>query len=150
MELWGDPRVTRYLGGPFTPDQVRDKLASEIDTQRAHGFQYWPFFLLGDDRHVGCAGLRPYKGQDVAHELGFHLRPEYWGMGLAFEAATAVIRYAFNILGVDALFAGHIPEHDASRVVLIKLGFVYSGMEVYPRSGILEPTYLLRKSPVST
>jgi len=143
MELWTDVRVTGFFGGPYTADQVQSRLAREMADQRDSGMQYWPFFLLEDGRHVGVCGLRPWK--PGLPELGFHLRPEFWGLGLAFEAASAVIRYGFDRLGFNQVFAGHHPENLASRKVLLKLGFQYAGEEVYPVSGMLEPTYLLQK-----
>lgn len=135
--------MTRYLGGPFTPAQVRDRLAREIALQQTFGFQYWPIFLREDDAFVGCAGLRPYRVEERIPELGFHLRPEFWGRGLALEAAAAVIGHAFTALAAKALFAGHFPGNEASGRVLRKLGFAFAGMKIYPPTGVLEPSYLL-------
>jgi len=36
MSLWGDPEVTKYLGGPFSPQQVKARLENEIATMEAH------------------------------------------------------------------------------------------------------------------
>ena len=144
QELWGDPQVTRFLGGPFPAEYVSARLQSEMALQHEHNMQYWPVFLLESGAHVGCCGLRPYE-PDIP-ELGFHLRADYWGKGLAPEAARAVIEFGFGALGAQALFAGHVPENDRSRNVLLKLGFQYQGMKVYPVNGLLEPTYLLQKS----
>lgn len=144
--LWGDPQVTRYLGGPFSDEQVREKLEREIATMSACGIQYWPFFLLPDLQHVGCAGLRPRIPEERICEIGFHLRPAYWGRGLAEEAAGAVIQFAFNTLGVKELFAGHHPENIASRKVLEKLGFRFTHREIYPPTGEMHPGYVLKRS----
>ena len=143
LGLWGDPDVTRMLGGPFTDDHVRQRLATQITMHHEHGIQYWPIFLLNTEEHVGCCGLRPY--QPKIPELGFHLRKAFWGQGLAREAATAVIHYAFANLQIDAIFAGHYPDNANSRKVLLSLGFQYAGEAVYPPTGILEPTYLLHR-----
>jgi [ribosomal protein S5]-alanine N-acetyltransferase len=144
LALWGDPRVNEFLGGPFSTEQIRARLASEILLQCQHNFQYWPIFLLDDGEHVGCCGLRSYQPANGIHELGFHLRPQYWGCGIAAEAASAVIGHAFTALGAQALFAGHYPANKRSGRVLLKLGFEYQGMQTYPPTGMLEPTYLLR------
>lgn len=143
LALWGDPRVSEFLGGPFSAQQIRARLDSEIALQREQQFQYWPIFLLDGGVHAGCCGLRPYDAAANILELGFHLRPEHWGRGIGVEAASAVIRYAFTTLCVSGLFAGHFPENARSRALLIKLGFEYRGMKVYPPTGLLEPTYLL-------
>lgn len=146
MELWGDPEVTAYIGGPFTEERVRSRLAHEIAQEQEFGVQYWPFFLLGGNRHAGCAGLRPYRVEERIYEFGIHLRSAYWGRGLAEEAARLVIDYGFVTLGAAALFAGHHPQNEASRRLLLKLGFVHTHEELYPPTGLLHPSYILRQT----
>lgn len=146
QELWSDGKVSGLFGGPFSPEMVRARLDVEIAHMQQYGFQYWPIFLLEDDAHVGCAGLRPYRMEEGILELGFHLRPAFWGQGLAPEAARGVIDFAFIRVGASALFAGHHPVNEASRRVLLKVGFVYTGEELYPPSGMIEPTYRLLRA----
>lgn len=110
-----------------------------------YGFQYWPLFLLEDDRNVGCAGLRPYQPEPEVLEFGVHLRQAFWGQGLASEASRAVIDYAFGCLGAVALFAGHHPSNAISRKLLLKLGFVQTHEELYPPTGLMHPSYLLSR-----
>ena len=141
--LWGDPRVTERLGGPFSLGQVRERLAREIETQARHGVQYWPIFRRMDGVHVGCCGLRPFRAEPRILELGFHLQAEYWGNGYAVEAARGVIPLAFGALGCSALFAGHHPRNLESKHVLEKLGFRHTHDELYAPTGLMHPSYLL-------
>jgi RimJ/RimL family protein N-acetyltransferase len=90
-------------------------------------------------------GFRPYGKQERVYELGFHFRRAFWGQGLAAEAARAVISYGFGTLGAEALFAGHHPLNEASRRVLLKLGFIYAGTELYQPTGLMHPNYWLGK-----
>jgi RimJ/RimL family protein N-acetyltransferase len=147
--LWNDPEVTRFIGGPPGAAAVAERLARERATQAAHGVQYWPIFLLADGDHVGCCGLRPYRPDDGVLELGVHIRPRHWRQGLALEAAQAVIRHAFEVLGARGLFAGHHPANRASRELLLRLGFVFTHEELYPPTGLCHPSYRLDagKSP---
>lgn len=142
--LWGDLQVTRLIGGPFTPEQVRERLGREVRSLTAHRVQYWPIFFLATDDFAGCAGLRPYNAPEHILELGVHLRPRYWRQGLAEEASRAAIEYAFQQLGAHGLFAGHHPENQASRKLLCKLGFTFSHEELYPPTGLQHPSYMLR------
>ena len=57
FELWGDPEVTGLTGGPFTAQQVRERLEREIKNHEEHRVQYWPIFLLETGEHVGCCGF---------------------------------------------------------------------------------------------
>jgi ribosomal-protein-alanine N-acetyltransferase len=84
--------------------------------------------------------LRP---QEEVHELGFHLRPKFWGQGLAVEAARAAIVYAFERIGAKGLSAGHHPGNVNSKKVIEKLGFRYSHDEHFPALGMNIPYYLM-------
>lgn len=141
--LWGDPRVTRLIGGPFSDAGVEERLAKEISSRADHGVQYWPAFLRGSVEFVGCCGLRASRPAERVFEMGYQLLPRYWGRGLATEAGEAVVRHAFDTLGAAALVAGHHPENDPSRRVLQKLGFRRVGEELYPPTGRDHPVYRL-------
>lgn len=147
LALWGDPEVTKLIGGPFSEEVVRKRLAAEIDSMARSNVQYWPLFLLANDDHVGCAGLRPYRPSEQIYEMGYHLRPAYWGRGLAQEAGRAIIGFAFEELGAKGLFAGHHPANAASRRVLEKLGFRFTHEEFYPPTGAKHPSYLRPQRP---
>ena len=143
--VWGDPEVTALIGGPFTPEMVRARLMAEIDQMVKFGVQYWPIFLIEGAQHVGCAGLRPYRAEQGVYELGFHLCRAFWKRGLGKEAARAVIDYAFEKVGATALFAGHHPANNASCELLRKLGFVFTHEELYQQTGLMHPSYILRR-----
>ena len=140
--LWGDPQVVSLVGGPFDDAAIAERLAFELHNQRAHGYAYWPIFTH-DGEHVGCCGLKPREPARQIHELGFYLRPAFWGRGLAVEAGRSVIAHAFDALGAAALFAGHHPENHGSRRTLEKLGFRYTLNELYPPTGLMHPGYEL-------
>jgi len=144
--LWADPDVTRLIGGPLPAAALEQRLRGEIESMAAHGVQYWPTFLLADGAHAGCAGLRSYRPDERIYELGFHLRPAYWGQGLATEAGEAVVAFGFERLGAAALFAGHHPANATSRRVLEKLGFRFTHEEFYAPTGLRHPSYLLARS----
>jgi ribosomal-protein-alanine N-acetyltransferase len=149
LALWGDPEVTRFIGGPFSNEKIQERLDAEIELSSKHNIQYWPIFLLDEGDHAGCAGLRPYRLEDRIFELGVHLRRPYWGRGLAEEAARAVIKFAFETAGAKALFAGHHPANSASQRLILKLGFRRTHEEFYPPTGLHHPSYVLESSLLS-
>jgi ribosomal-protein-alanine N-acetyltransferase len=143
QDLWGDSEVTRFIGGPFSPEKIQERLDMEIALYSKHNVQYWPIFLLESHQHAGCAGLRPYQIEDRVFELGVHLLPPCWGRGLAEQAARAVIKFAFEHAGAKALFAGHHPSNSASQHLLSKLGFRLTHEEFYSPTGLNHPSYSL-------
>lgn len=142
--LWGNPDVTRYIcaSGVFSAEDIAARLAKEIENHAKFGVQYWPIFELATGELIGCCGLRPYN--ETMYEIGFHLRPQFWGKGFAMEAANAAIDYAFGVLHAEGLFAGHNPRNTASGKVLAKLQFQYIGDEFYAPTGLYHPSYELR------
>jgi RimJ/RimL family protein N-acetyltransferase len=147
INLWGDPQVTRlFYKNPLTQEQVDRRLQEEIECEEKHHIQYWPIFLLENDSHIGCAGLRP-RDEGIL-ELGIHLKPEYWGRGFATEAGRRVIEHAFGNQLARAVFAGHHPDNKGSRNGLLKLGFLGTTAKLYEPTGLIHPGYLLyRENP---
>jgi RimJ/RimL family protein N-acetyltransferase len=55
--------------------------------------------------------------------IGYHLRPECWGQGLASEAVERVLRFAFQDLGMSGIHAFALRTNVGSQNVLRKAGF---------------------------
>lgn len=79
--LWGDARVTALIDarGALDEGAVRARLEVELESERAHGIQYWPIFTCDGEELVGCCGLRLRDQGRGIMELGFHIRSEHWG-----------------------------------------------------------------------
>jgi len=78
---------------------------------------------------LGCCGIAKLDGGEP--ELGYWLGVPFWGKGYATEAARAVIDYAFTELGHDVLLGGARVSNPASRRVLEKCGFQWTGVGLY-------------------
>jgi ribosomal-protein-alanine N-acetyltransferase len=139
--IWGDPKVTKLIGGQMSDEQIQERLNSEIRNYELYKVQYWPIFLLESNVIVGCCGLRPYCIEENIYELGFHITSSFWRQGFAFEAVNELIKYAFSQLKVSCLFAGHNPQNEPSRRLLKKIGFHYSHDEFYPPTNLNHPSY---------
>ncbi len=83
---------------------------------------------LRDKTVIGACGI---TAQDATPELGYWLGVNYWGNGYATEALHAVIDYAFTDLAHEALQAGARVTNPASRRVLEKCGFQWTGVGLY-------------------
>ena len=77
---------------------------------------------------IGACGVTVL---DEQAELGYWLGVPYWGKGYATEALHAVIDYAFTDLGHEAINAGARVTNPASRRVLEKCGFQWTGVGLY-------------------
>jgi RimJ/RimL family protein N-acetyltransferase len=84
---------------------------------------------LRDGTIVGACGLMFHY--DDTPELGYWLGVPYWNKGYATEALHALIDYAFTDLTHDAVQAGARVTNPASRRVLEKCGFQWTGVGLY-------------------
>src|SRR5262249_14780498 len=80
-----------------------------------------------DDRAFhGLGLLRPMPAGDEI-EVGLRLCRGSWGLGIASEAASALIDYALRTIGLPHVVAVAYLDNRASRHVLEKLGFTSAG-----------------------
>ena len=63
----------------------------------------------------------------LGREIGYALHKSYWGKGLMPEAASRVIVWCFEELGLDYLTCGHFDWNMQSSRVIEKTGFRYFG-----------------------
>src|SRR5579872_3047842 len=85
------------------------------------------FALLLDGTLIGMCGIDP---RDDGAELGYWLGVGYWGRGLMTEAARAVIDHAFGDLRLESLQSGARVSNPASRRVLEKCAFQWTGVRL--------------------
>jgi RimJ/RimL family protein N-acetyltransferase len=85
------------------------------------------FLLMLGGRLIGACGIDP---RAEGPELGYWLGVPYWGQGYATEAVRAVVDYAFGDLGHEALQAGARVNNPASRRVLEKCAFQWTGVRL--------------------
>lgn len=121
-----DPRVTDNLcWGPNTPEQTRaflDKAARETRAVPRTGFS------LGIEETavpciIGGIHIHPHGREAGTRELGYCLHPDFWGRGLASEAASAIVAFGFETLQARRLVAEVFASNAASTHILEKLGF---------------------------
>lgn len=82
--------------------------------------------LRATSEFVGGIGLLPEPRHNRA-EVGYWLGQPYWGRGLATEALEAVLRFGFEQLGLNKVFATHHAGNLASGRVMEKNGLVLEG-----------------------
>jgi RimJ/RimL family protein N-acetyltransferase len=84
-----------------------------------------------DGEFVGACGYREVNSGcavgEAAPELGYWIGEPYWSRGYATEAARAVIDHAFADNGLEVLHGGSRVTNLASRRVLEKCGFQWTG-----------------------
>ncbi|KIZ43531.1 MULTISPECIES: GNAT family N-acetyltransferase [Rhodopseudomonas] len=125
--LANDRRVaemTKRLPHPYT----RHDATSFIEAL-AQSNNETVFVIEQEWRLIGMVGV-DWREPD-APELGYWLGTPFWGHGFATEAARAVIDFTFEEFSVGQLISGARVANPASRNVLEKCGFQWTGVELH-------------------
>ena len=140
--LNADPEVMRWFPAPL--DRAgSDAMVERIEAHHAaHGFGLWAVEVLdsvkGTAPFVGFVGLAvprfapPFPATEPCVEIGWRLARPWWGLGIAPEAAEAVLRHAFEDLALTEVVSFTVPPNLASQRVMQKLGMRYDGVFAHP------------------
>ena len=123
IELNSDPEVMRFIrGGPSTPQESRREWTRRRgpQTDEARGLGYWAGFE--GERFVGWWSASSFADDLKTSGVGYRLRREAWGRGLATEGGRVMVNQAFGALSVEKVVASTMSANAASRAVLRKLG----------------------------
>lgn len=121
--VYGDEDAMRWVGDGNPLDLAQCEHWIEV-THRNYAVRgYGMFALLSRESGVviGFCGLVHPGGQDEA-ELKYAVCREFWGQGLASEAAAAMLATAHSKFGLQRVIATAAPENLASHRVLLKSG----------------------------
>ena len=130
--LSSDRRIAALTARIPHPYKLADAEGFIAGSNKAGGEAVF-LITLRDETVVGACGV---VLQEQTPELGYWLGVDHWGKGYATEALHAVIDYAFADLEHEALQAGARVTNPASRRVLEKCGFQWTGVGLYRISSI--------------
>ena len=138
-----DPLARRWYPG------LEDRATSDASVRRFQehharfGYTFWAVEVLESERgpahFIGSVGLirptfkAPFAHSDPLVEIGWRLHPDWWGLGLATEAAAACLDYAFGRAHLAEVVSFTVPPNLASQAVMQRIGMQYDG--VFERPG---------------
>ena len=130
VRLLSDPAIaqmTLNVPYPYDEDDARQWLAFQEKERRAGTGYTFAIALRDDDLMVGAIDIRPNARHKKA-EIGYWIGKPYWGRGYATEAARAIIRYGFETLEMNRIYALHFTGNPASGRVMQKAGMQFEGV----------------------
>lgn len=123
--LANDRRIaenTRRLPHPYTMSDAEDFVLAIAQSADENVF----LIETHDRAPIGMVGLDCSDAD--APELGYWLGVDFWKQGYGTEAARAVIDHAFETLQAERLVSGARVTNPASRRILEKCGFQWTGV----------------------
>lgn len=140
-KIYADPVVMKFFSGTHSYERTKQWVEEILNCYPQRGWGLWATIHQADNKFIGRCGLisQLVDGQPEV-EIGYLLAREYWGRGLATEAATASRNYGFEQLGFNRLISLIDPGNVASQKVALKVGMTYEKdtamwektMRVYP------------------
>lgn len=132
------PRIMEYANNPKVADMTlniphpyQEKDAIFWLNMANQGFEdkskfIFAICLLPTDEFIGGIGLRINDRFNRA-ELSFWIGEPFWNNGYATEATQEVLKFGFNEVGINKIFATHLLNNPASGKVMTKNGMIKEG-----------------------
>lgn len=145
--IFADPVVMKFWPSTRTYEETKQYCDGILSCYQEYGFGLWATIYKADNKLIGRCGLIPQlvDGQKEV-EIGYLLAKEYWGRGLATEAAIAIKNYGFQQLNFNRLISLIVPENIASQKVAIKNGMKYEKDTTH--AGIKHRVYAIHKNKI--
>ena len=141
--LFSDVEVMRFSEGTKSSTQVRTWVDKRIQEYQHNDHRLLlAVTKISDGQLLGFCGLSQITDMSgiVETELGYRLLRQFWGLGYATEAASAVRDYGFGILTLKRLVSSIDPDNHGSIAVAGKIGMTYEKEIMMP--GYTYPDHL--------
>ncbi len=121
--------VTRFLSWSPHPnvDYTRGYIKVVHKHYRSGDFYDWAIVYKADGKMIGTVGFTGIDVKNNLGEIGYVLNPKYYRMGLATEAAKRVVKFGFDVIGLNRIEAKFMPGNEASHRVMEKIGMKFEG-----------------------
>jgi len=150
IDLWTDPDVTEYLGGPRDRDKLVAIFKEELKGPFAERFDLWPLVDKHTGTVIGDCGLLEKEVEGTREiEVIYVLGKSAWGKGFATEIGGALVRYAYEEMGIGRLIALIEPENQDSERVAVKMGMGFEKEVVRP-GGAVRKVYAINMDDGNT
>lgn len=130
-EYASQEEVCRYQPwGPNTVEDTREFINEVLTDNKKNPRTRYMLALVNkiDGRLAGAAELTIHDFHHRNGEIGYIIHPDYWGKGMATEAAKQIISIGFNHFNLHRIQATCDPNNKASYKVLEKIGMKKEGV----------------------
>jgi RimJ/RimL family protein N-acetyltransferase len=121
--ILSDSETMRFYVKPFDRHGTEEWITRNRQRYTKDGHGLWAMILKASGELIGDCGLTVQDVEGANEiEIGYHVRRDSWGQGLATEAARACRDYGFAHLNVSRLVSIIRAENIPSRRVAEKNG----------------------------
>jgi RimJ/RimL family protein N-acetyltransferase len=144
-EIFSEPAVWWFpLRRGFTPDETEAFLNRQLAAWDERGWGLWAVEQDGELAGYTGFGMPTFLPEVMpTPEIGWRLHPDFWGRGLATEAAAAALEFGFASLGLAEVVSIYQPDNVASGRVMQRIGMVFDRDTTDPKEGFPLRVYRL-------
>ena len=117
--------VNKYLGRKRSAsiDDAKNFILTINENIQRNDSIYWAIAWNGTDKLIGTICLFEFSEDQLKAEIGYELLPHFQGKGIAQEAASKVIHFGFQQVGLAAIEAYTHSQNQSSTRLLEALKF---------------------------
>ena len=125
-----DLSVRRYIDGKASSlEKTKQYLSENIISYLENGYGRYAIRDKYTEEFLGICG---FLNESYGLDFGYRFLPNYWGKGIATEAALTVIEKGISDNLREQVVGLVLPENKASITVLLKVGFSWKeNLELY-------------------
>jgi len=120
-----DSEVMKYFPSIYKEGQSLTLIKKLMSQYERYGYCYFAVELLSNKEFIGFIGLayQTYESKFTpCTDIGWRLKKEFWGQGLATEGAKRCLIHAFEELNLNKLYSIASVINEPSINVMKKIG----------------------------
>lgn len=117
--------VMRYMDVPrhYSISDSEKLIRSVEESYKKETGIIWAIVEKYTNSFIGYIGFIRIFPEHCRAEIGYALKPEYWGKGYMYESIKRMVRFGFNNMRLHSIEANVNPDNEKSKKVLEKIGF---------------------------
>lgn len=120
--------TTISIPHPYPDGEAARYISKKIQEQKKDLGVTFTIKLKSNTKLIGMIALRDIEREHSVAELSYWLAVSAWGKGYMSEAIKPVLRFGFENLSLNRIYACHMARNPASGKVLQKNGFQLEGL----------------------
>lgn len=132
FELYTDVRVMQYAYADCLKSEIEalDAFNNTLNNQAKQLCNEFVAELKDTNQPIGIVDYDVIMRHENGgiYEIGYFIKPEYWGKGFAFEMAEAIVKQAFSDSNIHKIIASCNVNNKKSEHIMKKLGMKKEGI----------------------
>jgi ribosomal-protein-alanine N-acetyltransferase len=119
--------TTQFIPHPYEDGMAEEWISTHPDELESGEVVTLAIVSREENYLVGAISLSSISQEHSIAALGYWIGKPFWNQGYCTEAARAVLKYGFETIGLNRIYAQHFKHNPSSGIVMQKLGMKHEG-----------------------